>query len=168
MSVNQSCSLFRVSVNQKFYWICQFSVLPSLSRRSVQFFQNDLFTSLCCPQNSFAFRIWWIVSKMELKKSRTILHIREQNCSLATRSHTQFHYNYKVPKTCLLLPNHSEMRSQKSWELVNPSSQQSSNFIPAIFKIFWSYKEKLLSPSVNKFMSFYFLLESKIACQVII
>ena len=125
-------------------------------------------TCLCCFQNSLVFLILWIVSGMELEKYHTILHIRGQNCLLATRSHTQFHYIYKLPNTFLLLPNHSEMRPRKSWELVTPSSQQSSNVAPAIFKNFQRYKEKLLSLSVNKFMFFYFLLELRIACQLII
>ena len=74
------------------------------------------------PKIVFAFLIWWIVREMILEKSRTILLIKGQNCSLATRSHTQFHYIYKLPNTFLLLPNHSEIRSQKSWELVTSSS----------------------------------------------
>ena len=79
-------------------------------------------TCLCRSQNSFVFLIWWIVSEMELEKSLSILRIRGQNCLLATRSHTRFSYIYKIPNTCLLLPNKSEMRSQKSWELVTRSS----------------------------------------------
>ena len=164
---NQRSSLSRVSVNQKFYCIPQFSILPYLGRRSVQFFQNDFFTCLCRSQNGFSFLKWWIVRGIELEKPRTILHIRGQNCSLATRSHTQFHHIYKLPNTFLLLPNHSEVRSRKSWELVTPSFQQSSNVVPAIFKNFQRYQEKLLSLSVNKFMIFYFLLELRIACHVI-
>ena len=105
---------------------------------------------------------------MELKKSCTILHFREQNCSLATRSHTQFYYVYEIPNTCLLSPDHLEMRSRKSWELVIPSSQQSSNVALVFFKNFQRYKEKLLSLSANKFISFSFLLELRIACQVIL
>ena len=85
-------------------------------------FLEDFFTCLFCYQNSFVFLIWWIMSDMELEKSRPILHIREQSCSLATRLHTQFHYIYKIPNTCLLLPKHSETRSRKSWELATPSS----------------------------------------------
>ena len=84
--------------------------------------KSNFFTWLCRPQNSFAFLKWWVVSEMELENSRTILHIRGQNCSLGTRSRIQFHYIYKIPNTCLLLPNQLEMRSQKSWELVTPSS----------------------------------------------
>ena len=153
MSVNQMSSLFRVSANQRFY--CSF---PSsvLGRQSVQFFQNDFFTCLCRSKNSFAFLIWLIVSKVEQEKSRTILHIRWQSFPLATRLHTQFYYIYEIPNTCLLLLNHSEIRSRKSWELVTPSSQQSSNFAPAFFKNFQRYKEKLLSLSVRKFMFFLF------------
>ena len=78
-------------------------------------------TCLCCSQNSFVFLIWRIASEMKLEKFRTILHIRGKNCLLATRSHTQFHYIYEIPKTCLLL-NHLEMRSQKSLELNSPNS----------------------------------------------
>ena len=167
MSVNQRCSHFRVSVNQRFHCICQFSFLLCLGWRSVQFFQNDFFTCLCRSQNSFVFLIRCIVSERKLEKSHTILHISGQNCSLATRSHAQFHYIYKIPNTCLLLPNHSEMRSRKSRQLFNPSSQQSYNVAPAIFKNFQRYKEKLLSLSVNKFMFFYFLQELRIVCQVI-
>ena len=91
--------------------------------------------SLSFPKQ-FVFLIWWIVSEMELEKFRTILYIRGKNCVLATRSYTQLDYIYKIPKTCLLLLNHLEMRSQKSWELVTPSSWQSSNVAPAIFKNF--------------------------------
>ena len=80
-----------------------------------------LYMSLC-SQNSFVFLIWWIGSKMELEKSRTILHIIGQSCSLAIRLHSQFHYIYKTLNTCLFLPNHSNMRSRKSWEPVTPSS----------------------------------------------
>ena len=79
-------------------------------------------TCLCRSQNSFVFLIWWIVSEMEFEKSRIILHIRRKNFLLATISHTKFHYIYEILKTCLLLLNHLEMRSQKSWELVTPSS----------------------------------------------
>ena len=138
MSVNQRCLLFRVSVYQRFYCIHQFSVFSFLN-------------CLCLSQNIFVFLIWCIVSEMELEKFRTILHIRGRNCLLATRSHTQFHYIYEIPKTCLLLLNHLEMRSKKSWELFTPSSYQSSNVAPAIFKNFWRYNEKLLSLSVRKF-----------------
>ena len=137
MSVNQRCSLFRVSVNQRFN--CMLS------------------------QNNFVFLIWWIVSEMELEKFRTILHIRGKNCLLVTRSHTKFHYIYEIPKTCLLLLNHLEMRWQKSWGLFIPSSQQPPNVAPAIFKNFQRYEEKLLSLSVSKFM---FFLELRIACQL--
>ena len=49
-------------------------------------------------------------------------YFRGQNSSLATRSHTQFCYISKLPNTFLFLPNHSEMRPQKSWKLVTPSS----------------------------------------------
>ena len=167
MSVNQMCSLVRVSANQRFYCIRQFSFLPCLVMSAV-FLERLLyfFTCLCRSENSLVFLIWLIVSEMELEKSRTILHIRGQSSSLATRLHTQFHYIYKIPNTCLLL-NHSEMRSRKSWELVTPSSQQSSNFAPAIFKQFQRCKEKLLSLSVNRFMFFYFLLKLRIVCQLI-
>ena len=168
MSVNQMCSLFRVSANQRFYCIRQFSFLPCLVMSAV-FLERLLyfFTCLCRSENSLVFLIWLIVSEMELEKSRTILHIRGQSSLLATRLHTQFHYIYKIPNKCLLLLNHSEMRSQKSWELVTPSSQQSSNFALAIFQQFQRCKEKLLSLSVNKFMFFYFLLELRIVCQLI-
>ena len=71
-----------------------------------------------------------------LEKSRNILHIRGRNCLLPTKSHTQFHYIYKLPNMFLLLPNHSEMRPRKSSELVTPSYQQSSNVSPAVFKNF--------------------------------
>ena len=81
----------------------------------------DFFTCLCCSRNSFVFLILSIVSEMELKKSRTILHIRGQSSSLATRLHTQFHYIYKIPNTCPRL-NHSKITSRKSWELVTSSS----------------------------------------------
>ena len=47
-------------------------------------------------------------------------YFRGQSSSLATRLHTQFHYIYEIPNTCLLLLNHSEMKSRKSWELVTP------------------------------------------------
>ena len=130
-----------------------------LGQRLVQFFQNDFFTFLCRSENSSAFLIWLILSEMELEKCRTILHIRGQSSSLATRLHTQFHYIYKIPNTCLLLLNQSETRSRKSWELVTPSSQQSSNFAQATFKRFQRYKERFLSLSVNKFMFFYLLVE---------
>ena len=70
-------------------------------------------TSLSTSLNSFIFLIWRIVTEMELEKCRTILPIRGQICSLPTRSHTHFHYICKIPHTCLLLPNHSEMRSQQ-------------------------------------------------------
>ena len=59
------------------------------------------------------------VSGMELEKSHSILHIRGQNCLLATRLHTQFHYIYKIPKTCLFLPKYSEMRSLSKTGNVN-------------------------------------------------
>ena len=159
MSVNQMCSLFRVSANQEILLHSSIFLSSVLGRRSVQFFQNDFFTCICCSENSLFFLIWLIVSEMELEKSRTILHIRGQSSSLATRLHTQFHYIYKIPNTCLLL-NHSEMRSRKSWELVTPSSQQSSNFAPAIFKQFQRCEEKLLSLSVNKFMFFSFEIKN--------
>ena len=55
-------------------------------------------------------------------ETRTILHIRGQSPSPTARLHTQFHYIYKIPNTSLLLLNHSEMRSRKSWELATPSS----------------------------------------------
>ena len=113
MSINQRCLLFRLFVHQRFYCICQFSILPCLDRRSEQFFQSLFFACLCRSQNSFIFLIWWIVIEMELEKCRTILPIRGQICSLPTRSHTHFHYICKTPHTCLLLPNHSEMRSQQ-------------------------------------------------------
>ena len=83
-------------------------------------FLEWLYLSLSFPKQFFVFLIWRIVREMELEKSRTILHIRGQNCSLATRSHTQFNYIYKLPNTFLLLPNHSEMRPQKSWDLSPP------------------------------------------------
>ena len=171
MSLNQMRSLMRSLMRlsvRKLEILLHSSVFLScvLGRRSVQFFQNDFCTCLCRSENSLVFLIWLIVSEMELEKSRTILHIRGQSSSLATRLHTQFHYIYKIPNTFLLL-NHSEMRSRKSWELVTPSSQQSSNFAPAIFKQFQRCKEKLLSLSVNKFMFFYFLLELRIVCQLI-
>ena len=75
--------------------------------------------SLSLPKQ---FCLYDMVSEMELEKPRTILHIGLQNCLLATRSHTQFHYICKITNTCLLLSNHLEMRSQKSRELVTPSS----------------------------------------------
>ena len=117
--------------------------------------------SLSLPKQ---FCLYDMVSEMELEKPRTILHIGLQNCLLATRSHTQFHYICKITNTCLLLSNHLEMRSQKSRELVTPNSQQSSNVALAFFKNFQRYKEKLLSLPVNKFMCFYFLLELRINC----
>ena len=167
MSVNQMCSLFRVSANQRFYCIRQFSFLPCLVMSAVLLERLlYFFTCLCRSENSLVFLIWLIVSEMELEKSRTILHIRGQSSSLATRLYTQFHYIYKKRNTCLLL-NHSKMRSRKSWELFTHSSQQSSRFAPAFFKKFQRYKEKLLSLSVKKFIFFYFLLELRIFCQLI-
>ena len=79
-------------------------------------------TCLCRSQNGFVFLLWSIVSEMKLEKFRTILHIRGQNCLLVIRLHTQFHYIYNIPNTCLPLRNHSEIRSQISWELITPSS----------------------------------------------
>ena len=166
MSINQMCSLFRVSANQRFYCICQFSFLPCLAGDQYSCSRTSSLLAFVVP-NSFVFLIWLIVSEMELEKSRTILHIRGQSSSLATRLHTRFHYICEIPNTCLLLLNHSEMRSRKSWELVTTSSQQSSDFTPAIFKQFQRYKEKLLSLSINKFMLFCFLLKLRIACQLI-
>ena len=71
---------------------------------------------------------------MEWEKSRTVFHIRGQNCLLATTSPTQFHYIYKIVNTRLFLPNHFKMRSRKSWELVAASSQQSSDVAPTILR----------------------------------
>ena len=70
--------------------------------------------SLSFPKHFCLSGIWRIMSEMELEKSCTILHIRRENHLLPTRSHTQFHYIYKIRKMCLLLLIHSEMRSQKS------------------------------------------------------
>ena len=89
---------------------------------SAVFLERLLYLSLSFPKQFFFFLIWWIVGEMELGKSRTILHIRGQRCSLAIRLNAQFHYIYKIPDTSLLLPIHSEMKSRKSWELVTPSS----------------------------------------------
>ena len=165
MSVNQMRSLFRVSANQRFYCIRQFSFLACLAGDQCSVSRTTSVLVFVVPK-SFVFLIWLIVSEMELEKSRTILHIRGQSSSLATRLHAQFHYIYKIPDTCLLLLNHSEMRSRKSWKIVTLSSQQSSNFAPAIFKQFQRCKENLLSLSINKFMLFYFLLELRIVCQL--
>ena len=90
---------------------------------------------------------------MELEKSSTILHIRRQNCLLATRLYTQFHYIYKIPNTCLLLQNQSEIRSRKSWELVPPLP---SNPLTMLQLPSRTSKEKLLFLSVNKFIFFSF------------
>ena len=104
---------------------------------------------------------------MELQKFRTILHIRGKYCFLATRSHTQFDYIYEIPKTCLLLLNYLEMRSQKSWKFVTPSSQESSNLPQLssrtsrdIRKIFYLY------PLVNSCFLFSFGIKNclSVAC----
>ena len=83
-----------------------------------------------------------MVSEMEREKSR---HIRVQTCSMITRSHAQLYHIYNITNTCL--PYYSERRSRKSWELVTPSSQQSSDVALAIKK-FLRFKEKCLC--VNK------------------
>ena len=124
-----------------------------------QYSFSRMTSCICRFQNSFVFLIWWIVSEMELEKSRTILHIRGQNCSLATRSHTQFHYIYKIPNTCLLLPNHLEMRSQKFGSLSPPVPRNPPTLPQLSSRISKRYKEKLLSLSLSKFMFFYFLLK---------
>ena len=110
---------------------------PMFGQPSVHFFQNE--------------------------KSRTICHIRGQTCLLTTRSLTQFFYIHKITNSCF--PYFSDRRSRKSWELVAPSSQQSSNIALAIKK-FLRYKEKRLSLCLNKCIICFFL-ELRTACQVI-
>ena len=105
-----------------------------------------------------------MVSEMEQEKSRTTSHIREQTCSLTTRSLPEFYYIYKITNTCL--PYYSETRSGKSWKLVAPSLQQSSDVTLDIEKLL-KCKENLLTLCVNR-SAFYFLLELKTVCQVIL
>ena len=88
-----------------------------------------------------------MVSEIEREKSHTICHIREQTCSMTARSLAQLYYIYNITSTCL--PYCSERRSRKPWELVAPSSQQSSDVTLAIKK-FLRFKEKRLSLCVHK------------------
>ena len=96
---------------------------------------------------------------MEREKCGTTCHIRGQTCSLTTRSLTEFYYIHKITNTCL--PNYSERRSGKSWELVTPSLHQSSDVALDIEKLL-KYKENHLSLCVNR-STFFFLLEQKLS-----
>ena len=90
-----------------------------------------------------------------------------QNFSLGTRSHTQFHYFYKIPNTCLLIPNHLEMRSQK-FENLSPPVHSNPPTLPWLSsRTSRSIRKNLyLYPLVNSCF-FYFLLKLRIACQLI-
>ena len=90
---------------------------------------------------------------MEREKCGTTCHIRGQTCSLTTRSLTEFYYIHKITNTCL--PNYSERRSGKSWELVTLSLHQSSDVALDIEKLL-KYKENHLSLCVNRSTFFFF------------
>ena len=130
------------------------------------FLERLLYLSLSFPKQ-VCLLIWWIVSETELDKSCNILHYRGQNCSLATRSHTQFHYIYKIPNTCLLLPNYSEMNDEN---LGNLSLSVPSNppILPQLSSRTPRVKRKnfCLYPSIDSCV-FYFLLELRIVCHLL-
>ena len=88
-----------------------------------------------------------MVSEMEREKSR---HIRGQICSMIARSLAQLYYIYDITNTCL--PYYSERRSRKSWELVTPSSQQSSDVALAIKKF---GLRKNVYALINPFFNFF-------------
>ena len=123
------------------------------------------FTCLCCSQNSFAFLIWWIVSEMELEKSRTILHIGDK-----TVHWQQDHiHNFIIFTKYLILVFFCQTIPKRDPEnlanLLPPVPRNPPTLPLQSSKSSRGIRKKNLS--VNKLMLFYFLLELKIAFQMI-
>ena len=166
-----------MSINQGVHLqsLCQLDILldTSVFRSPVLgpairtvFLEKLLYLSLSFPKQ-VCLLIWWIVSEIELDKSCNILLNREQNCSLATRSHTQFHYIYKIPNTYLLLPNYSEMNHENLGNLSlsvpsnPPTLPQLSSRTPR-----GKRKNFCLYSSIDSCV-LYFLLELRIVCHLL-